>query len=497
MRKNASVLPSVSQLIWVIFFLALAIGNWRLVMINADGDPSLHWRLGEWMLQHRQMVRADQFSHTRFGAPLVSKEWLSEIFYAISARAFGGWNGFVLLAAALIATTLWFLHRQLRAEGRHVVLATAVVLVAAWAGVSHWLARPHLFTLLLVVIFNGELRKFARGERKGTMTALMLAPLSCLWANLHGGFVFGFAILAAYAAGIWLESLAKSPIAPLGLSQKRREILFVLLACLIASLINPNGARLHTHIISFFGSPLADYAQEFRAPDIAKSPELAAWLLVVALMFIVKRPKLRIADVILLLGFGYLALKSGRNVPIFALVAAPIVAEHCNFSPENRSRLRLWCDKLAVDLGNFSGARLGVPQWMAIAAVAWAMTSGKIQTDIMPERFPVRAVEFLRAKPDAVCGEMFNDYGWGGWLLLALPERRVFIDGRNDFYGAQLVGDFDEIYDVKPNWEGVMARHNVGWTLLKKNHPLHQVLARDPHWERVYADDVTMIFTRR
>jgi len=63
-----------------------------------------------------------------------------------------GWNGIALLAAVLIATCLWLLHRQLLSEGIGLLPATALTLVAAMAGTVHWLARPHLFTLLLTVI---------------------------------------------------------------------------------------------------------------------------------------------------------------------------------------------------------------------------------------------------------------------------------------------------------------------------------------------------------
>ena len=90
-RRYAWV-PSIGLSLCLIFGLTLTLSQWRLVMINADGDPCLHWRIGNWMIEHRAVIRADVFSHTRMNAPLISKEWLSEIVFAAAGDAFG-WNG--------------------------------------------------------------------------------------------------------------------------------------------------------------------------------------------------------------------------------------------------------------------------------------------------------------------------------------------------------------------------------------------------------------------
>src|ERR1019366_7175633 len=105
----------------------------------------LHWRIGNWMLEHQRVIDAEYFSHTRPGAPMISMEWLSQLLYATAGNALG-WNGFVLVAAALIATTLWPLYRLLLAEDCDQLLAVLLVLLAALAMSHHWLARPHLVT---------------------------------------------------------------------------------------------------------------------------------------------------------------------------------------------------------------------------------------------------------------------------------------------------------------------------------------------------------------
>ena len=89
---------------------------------------------------------------------------------------------------------------------------------------------------------------------------------------------------------------------------------------------------------------------------------------------------------------------------------------------------------------------------------------------------------------------MFNDYGWGGYLMVALPEHRVFTDGRNDFYGKELVEEFNTVDNVKPGWEVVLDKYRVGWTILPSKHRLNALLALQANWKQVYADKVAVIY---
>jgi hypothetical protein len=137
-----------------------------------------------------------------------------------------------------------------------------------------------------------------------------------------------------------------------------------------------------------------------------------------------------------------------------------------------------------------------------LAVVAAPRVSGSrpiIATEILTNRFPVAAVQFLKTDQarEQIQGEMFNSYGWGGYLLLYLPQHGVFIDGRNDFYGDELMDEFNEPDEVKPGWEDVFAKYRVGWTILPVTHPLCSLLALRPDWKLVYHDDVAVIYARQ
>jgi hypothetical protein len=488
------ILPSLSTWLWLLFFLGLGLSNWRLVMINADGDPCLHRRIGNWMIEHRTVVRLEQFSHTRAGAPLVSKEWLSELLFAAAGNSLG-WNGVVLLSAALIATCLWLLHRLLLAEGCEVLLATGLVLLAAMACSMHWLARPHLMTHLLAVVFLWQLRAFDRGRVSAASLSVTLVPLMTLWVNLHGAFFTGLVLIGVFLAGDLFAD-----------RRKAGTLLAVLAGCLAASLINPNGWRLHAHILEFLRTPVvAKLANEFRSPNFHSGgmTGFALQLLVLVILLIAVRPRLGATDILLIGVWGYFALHAVRNVPIFALVVTPILAEHLNVflrDVDGSVVMRLYrrISGVASAANRQAGGRLvGAVAVLAMLVVAAKprLLGGEsiLATEIMTNRFPVAAVQFLQTQPAAVQGEMFNDYGWGGYLMLMLPGRQVFIDGRNDFYGAALVSEFKVVDDVRPGWEAVLGKYNVGWTILPPKHALNRVLALRPDWRVVYTDETAVV----
>lgn len=223
-------LPSLSVMIWIALFLGLNLTSARIVLISADSDSALHRRLGEWMLQHRAVVREDNLLHTHQG-PFVSMEWLSDVLFAAAGRVCG-WNGIVLIAATVIATCFWLLHRQLLADGCDAVLATLLVLVAMLTCSMHWLARPLLFTHLLILVFAWQLRWFGQGRVSARQLFLLLPPLMLLWVNLHGGFVLGLILVAMYAVGATLSALRQTAS-----WNKSRTLTMLLLVCGVASLL--------------------------------------------------------------------------------------------------------------------------------------------------------------------------------------------------------------------------------------------------------------------
>lgn len=467
-----TMLPSATLALWVVVFLILCLSQWRLVLIGADGDTAWHWRSGNWMLEHHSVIRADPFSHTKPGAPCVSKDWLSEIAIAVAGNSFG-WAGITALAAAAIATTLALLHRHLLATNADPAWAAALVILAGWTASNHWLARPHLATHLLFVVFAMKLDAFHRGQLPAGKLFGWLVPLMIVWANVHGAFLAGLVLIGCYAVAD---------------ARHRQALGWLLAACAAASLVNPYGVTLHAHIVEFLRHPdPVNITNEWRAPDFhsAGMRGFLATLAVLAALLIVARPKLAGLEIVLVLVWGCFAFKAVRNVPLFGLAVAPILARHLSAWrswPGISERLRLQTIPAAVVV------------WVAVAM--WLGVTMP-ETTLVRDRFPVEAVAWLRQHPEAVRGEMFHPYGWGGYLMWALPERKVFVDGRNDFYGNDFMKEFDKADDVKDGYAQVLEHYRVGWTILPLHHRLNRLLELQPdQWKELYRDDVAIIHAR-
>jgi len=476
--------------------------------VASDSDPCWHWQQGNWMLQHHAVLRTEVFSHTRANAPLVDLWWLSEVVTAVAGNLLG-WNGIALVAAVLCATSVWLLHRQLLAEGIEIVLSTVLTLLAAAVCAIHWLARPHLATLLLVLVFAWQLRWFARGRTTARKLMILLPALTALWVNLHGGFVFAFVLIGIYWAGAvvtWVRA------APDQRKARRRDVLVLTgvgLTCLVASLLNPYGWRLPVQVGRYLHSPLLmGLALEYLPPNLHDPGTLPLVLefVLVLLTLLVVRPRLTVTDALLLIVWSLLALRMVRNGPLFALVATPILAEHWNefLRTASPSRIIQWYRDVSADVtrvNQMAGAR-GLPA-LCLLAMMLVMAKPRIvggqpwlTTDLPAQRFPVAAVEFLRHAPNAVHGEMFNEYTWGGYLIWALPERKVFIHPNLDVYGEELVKQFLVVNNAKDGWEDILKKYHVGWTILPPDHPLNRLLTKHADWKLVYSDAVASIYGR-
>jgi hypothetical protein len=133
---------------------------------------------------------------------------------------------------------------------------------------------------------------------------------------------------------------------------------------------------------------------------------------------------------------------------------------------------------------------LGVVPMILIIALAVVARDRDLNFDAA--KFPVRAANFIPA-----AGRVFTKDQWGGYLIYRFGgERKVFIDGRSDFYGQGLLQTYAEVADVKPGWQTVLRQYDVRVVLIPVDHALASALQLSPEWKRVYTDSMATIFER-
>jgi len=482
--------PSLFDIVFVIWALVIPVGfGYRL--LNSDGDLARHLRIGEVMLQRGAMLREYPFAHTVTGRPFLAFEWGSEVIYAAVHRA-AGLAGIAIFAGLLLALTYALLVRFLVRRGGDPLLAYVVTMAAAVLSAAHWLARPHLFTMFFVVVLLGLL------ERQGRRTLWPYPPLFIVWANLHGGFSYGVILIGLYALGELLEGRVSGD----------REVWFArarhhgaaLALALAASLVNPFGFALLAHVGGFFSNSFLAQTQEFMSPNfhtVNGKIFLAALLGVLAALALSRRRPTAPVLLVLLANLAF-SLISQRNIEFFALVSLPLVALHLDVEWRALSVLgRMKSVFQREHAGSYGGLSSAVVSGLVIVlALCGGTVAGQ---ELVPNRFdgkafPVAAVE--RARAARLEGRLYNHFIWGGYLLYAWPEQRVFIDGGTDFYGEEIFKEYLSVWYLDPGWDEILQKRDISLTLVPPQSRLAYELVRDRRWSVWYCDSTAAILRR-
>ena len=434
----------------------------------ADGDTYWHVAAGRWMLEHRQVLKTDVFSYTRAGAPWDAHEWLAEILMA-AVWGLSGWTGLVVVYACAAGAAAWLAVGWM-ARWLGGLSLVAVGLVAGDCALPSLLARPHLLALVPLALWTLELLR-AREERRAPRPAF--AALMVVWANLHGSYVFGFVLLAAFG----LEALVEA-----GVREWRRMRGWAVFAALAvgAALINPEGFDGLIYPFKIMGMTTLNFISEWRPVDFSTYQPLELALIVTVFVCIWKGVRPRPLRLALLLFLLHMALQHARHGIVVAVVAPLVLAEPLGAALQPRTARPL------------DGRRL----WPALAAAACMVLLVRVA-------LPVRRVDGVNSPltamnhvPKALARRpVLNDYSFGGYLIY--DGVKPFIDGRADMYGDRYFGDF--VAAVSPDnakLAAMLDRYDVAWTVFTPQDPVVKALDRQPGWRRLYADKFAVVHVR-
>jgi hypothetical protein len=476
--------PSLLDVFFAALLLAAFAHPQGLRSLLLDGDTGWHIRTGQLVLETGHAPVADLFSFSRPRQPWFAWEWLADVVFAQMWRC-RGLAGVAALAGALLALAATALLARMLRRGCGVWIGLGATMAAVSASSIHYLARPHVFSILsysvaLWVLSEDRLR---RGP-----IVWLLVPLTALWVNLHGGFMAWLATLALLLAlcaaqGDWSGLRRYGALASL---------------CATASLLNPYGWQLHLHIARYLGSSwIMDHVQEFQSPRIRSEGMIVFALLLLAAVALA--PRADRFDALLVLVWGFLALRSARHVPFFAIAAAPVLASGAAAywaRLASRAGARSpW--RIFWELAQEFGRRPQVSLWLPLSALAVIVTAPAVG---FPDRvFPVQAVErnLRQLAPTSAMPRILTSDQWADYVIFRLyPQQRVFFDGRSDFFGPKIGSDYRKLLAGESPWRELLDRYQFELALLPHDWPLSTGLDREPGWHRVYQDSVAVLYAR-
>ena len=507
------LVPSVSDVFYIAILVGLSCGALGRLLLR-DASIGWHIRNGELILFSHTITRTDPFSASIHGGTWYAWEWLYDLLIAVIHYTLG-LNGVVFFSAAIIAASFVLtLHFAVR-RGGNLAIVIFLLLLSLGASSVHFLARPHVFSWLLTVIWFEALDSAANSHGKRLIALFGLPLLMILWVNLHGGYVLGFVLLAIYLVDGFIRYFAAPDRREQTQSWVKRLGMVTLLS-FAASFVNPYGYQLHVHVYRYLSDRyLMNRISEFLSPDfhIPAQQCFAVLLLITIVALASARRGITPARLLVVLFAAYSGLYATRDLPtsslLITLIIAPMLSQSV-LEASGDSRISSWLRRCFSRLHSF-GSRMGNLElnfsdhfWLVVIFLLgfWAcMYSGRIGSAQFinayfdEKRFPVEAVDFI-AKQKIRAPIFSLDY-WGGYLIYGLyPQNKVVVDDRHDLYGDQFIKDYLKVTFIQPGWDKILEQEHVNWVLMPPGSTLANMLRLKSDWKIVHEDSVAVLFQR-
>ena len=448
-------------------------------------DPDLWWHLrtGQIVWTNHAIPRTDLLSFTTGQHSWVASEWLSELSMYVAWRA-GHYSGLMLWFCIAIAALLVIQYVACSLYSGNVKIAFLGALVTWFFSTVGLAIRPHIlgFTLLAC-----ELLILHLGRSRDRRWFYLLPPLFAVWVNSHGSFFFGMIVLAVVLVTGWFDVTAgllqSRPFDP----ARRKTLLWASGLSVAALFANPVGWPILAYPLrTIFDSRLQlDAVAEWQklSFDDVRAFGLLGLAGAILLIALARRSVLYVDEAALLaVAFG-MAVLHQRLLFAWGIVAAPIL-----------------CRQLADAWEGFSLASdKSVPNALLIfgsLGLAFAVFPSRSELVSQVRRGnPVEAVDFIRRSH--LNGRMLNEYVYGGYLSWALPEQKVFIDGRADVYAwTGVFEDYGRWATLRDDPNRLLDNYQIDWCLLSRSAPLARVMRYLPGWSERYSDSQSVIFAR-
>jgi hypothetical protein len=535
----------------IIFWLLLAFYSliFFLLLKNSFSyfDPDFGWHLkfGQETSLDGSVPRVNSINYTIPNSSLVDHEWLANF---LMYWVYEHYGYFALGIIFSFLALLIFLLQLVWASRRFLKFSAALWLFlplqffAVFASLPSLGIRAQELTvlfLLLVLWFLDEYRQ--SGKR---IWIVFLPPLFWLWASLHGGFMLGLGLLFIFLAFLLVEKFLSNKVFFQWLDIKEMSkinfrwlAVFVFLSA-VATCLTPYGLELYSFLGSYgnnyYLKTIGEWLNQFRYPFIYRqlfflelSLSVFLWWALSALWLKKSGAKLRIWDIFLFGLLVFMALKSRRHFPLFAVACLPLVVFLISQSFEflKREIYFSFSKSKVIDLGLkvflvlclWSGAVL---QAVFVRPISdpWTAFSGT---------FPVEGVKFFKEHPELSAKRMFNNFNWGGYFIWTLPGEKLFIDGRlpqYPFEGRSILEEYKDFYK-KGRAEGMLKKHGIESVFIaaeqespkirwweekifgvedkeainNKNgkNLLDAYLASSTEWQLVYRDEVSKIYIKK
>lgn len=470
-----------------------------------ETDMWWHLRAGEETLRTGEVYSVDTFSFTREGTDWINHSWLSQVVMFLTFQS-GSYYGISVWVGVCAVLSMLFIYLQMKG---HPLLRSAVLLFAAVVSSVVWSPRPQIHTLVLFSLMSYLIFKYRSTKQIGYLAWSI--PIFILWGNLHGGYVLGIILIGSVIVGEILNKVLFMEFTD-NLSWRHIGILSIfMVVSFLVVLVNPFGLDMWMIPFNTVGvETLQNLINEWASPDFHQAfqqPMLWMMLGVFSLIGLSKK-SIDGAELLPLIAFSWAALAARRNFGPFAIVAAPIFSKYLTNLIDiwlNIAKEKIKWIKKFLEKSNQSNEELKpcfknlinlVLISLLLVGVSWKIIDVNDKEFVQQaERkfFPVAAVDWLETSE--IKGNMFNDYNWGGYLIWHLRDTPVFVDGRTDLFGDEILNDYVNVISGQFELGDFIEKYDIDFLLVRPGLiPVDIVENND--LEIDFEDDVSVIIKR-
>jgi len=474
--KCAKAMPlETSRLFELLLFLSIF-----AMALQAPLDTDMWWHLAAGRFSPTlRPLRIDIFSHTVEGSSWLNHSWLAQHFLYALYRL-GGLQAIALATACLVTLTFLAIYPR---RGNPYIKGFSLLLVAlASSGV--WTPRPQLFSFLAFAFVLRRLESL-----KGKADFFLIPIVFVLWANLHAGYSSGLLLLSLSLIGSLIDSIVyRDPES----SWRAKALTLILLLSVLGVCFNPWGPELLLYPFKTLRiKTLQAYIQEWASPDFHLLINHPAIWLTIAIIWVLAFSGIpaKWSELLPLSAFFYFYLVAVRNVAFYSLVAAQILFQHGELALRRFGALRPLGQKRPINT-----IILGLAL-IVVALRGYYVLGGRTIRACEEASLPAKAVDFILK--EGLSGNLFNSYNWGGYLIWHLyPNCRVFVDGRTDLYGDEVLEEYLQVVRADKGWEEVLEKHKVEIVIVEKELPIARCLELRGGWRKVYEDSLAVVFVK-
>jgi hypothetical protein len=470
-----------------------------------DSDTGWHIRNGETILATHTPPVTDPYSFSKPNRPWFAWEWGADVMMG-AANRLGGLTAVAALFAFAIAGASWLWVRLSFAMDGDFLLAGLFAPLMVTSASPHWMARPHVFGWVLLLGWMIYLERVSSPREAGAFGAWAGREayptfFAALWANLHGSFFLAPLLAAIYAVSFLIRPLLWQ-LDTRAEHARARRFLWIAVAAAAGSLLNPYGWHLHAHVFSYlFDGRLTAQIAEFQSFNFhdKDATQMAIVMCLAAVGGVLALTQRNIAHFLLAAIFFWGGLQSARALPLVALVILPVANSAIVTALRQIRGLRQpLLDRLDAALSYSARLRRIDRQFNGAGFVAAAVIGAFFlapAAGFPADAFPVSASQAIEKLPaDA---RILTSDSYGGYLIYRFNgSRKVFFDGRSDFYGADFLDQYATLAAARPGWRDIVAKYRFTHALLPFSSPLAGALTQ-AGWNPLYQDRVATLLESR